>query len=406
MHAYTRKPKATRLISPAGTTKPDRVKFRQIQKVSELNPMLHLQRTIGNQAVQRLLPARAEQRHPNSSATVSPRIAHVDRQNPVFSQAITRLLPLLARQGTSGSAGPLPYFDRIQRAFGAQHDLSKVKAYIGGHAAEASRQLGAEAYANGEQVAFRTTPSLQTAAHEAAHVIQQRSGVTISGGLGTKADVYEQHANAVANRVVAGRSCKNLLGGYTATAGSRSAPPVIQCLGQSLPYVGPLSSYLNPRNQLIRAVLPGLSRSQKSLLDGIFGNSLATSIIRLNPNSLLAAGHCYRTTGNIINMPGSTISDRHLIHEAAHVWQSQNTLFGVGYAVSALKSMAIAQVLGGDWQRAYDYHNVERYRIPWRYWNAEQQANWIEDHRRLPSGWMLQGLLPDLGPLGESSGIE
>jgi hypothetical protein len=161
--------------------------------------------------------------------------------------------------------------------------------------------------------------------------------------------------------------------------------PDIHRLDQSLPYVGPLMSYLNPVNQAVRLVLPGLSRDQKSLLDGIFSASLATSLIRLNRNSVLATGNCYRTTGNIINMPGDTIADSHLIHEAAHTWQSQNTLFGVGYAVSALRAQAIAQVIGGDWQRAYNYKDVERLRIPWRYWNAEQQAHWIEDNRRLPS---------------------
>jgi Domain of unknown function (DUF4157) len=182
------------------------------------------------------------------------------------------------------------------------------------------------------------------------------------------------------------------------------ASPVIQRLEQDLPYVGPALSYLNLGNQLTRAILPGLSSSQKALLDGIFGNSLATSLIRLNSNSTLATGNCYRTTGNIINMPGTTIDDSDLIHEAAHVWQSQNTVFGVGYAVSALRAQAIAQVLGGDWERAYDYHNVERYRIPWRYWNAEQQAKWIQDNRRLPSGWMLQSALPNIST--ESTGLE
>ena len=146
------------------------------------------------------------------------------------------------------------------------------------------------------------------------------------------------------------------------TAGNRAVTRLItntiQRLGQDLPYIGPLASYLNPRNQIIRALLPGLSDSQKALLDGIFCNSLATSIIRLNPNSALGFGDCYRTTGNIINMPGETIDDSHLIHEAANVWQSQNTIFGVGYAVSALRAMAIAQVIGGDWQRAYDYTQV------------------------------------------------
>ena len=184
---------------------------------------------------------------------------------------------------------------------------------------------------------------------------------------------------------LAGRSSENLLSDYSGTAGNRPfSLTTIQCLRQNVPYVGPLLSYLNPRNQLARIFWQGLSQHQETLLDGIFGNSLATSIIRLAPNSTAATGGVYRTIGNIIHMPGTTISDSTLIHEAAHVWQSQNTAFGVGYAVSALRAMAIAEVLGGDWQRAYDYRNVERYRIPWRFWNAEQQASWIEDNRRLP----------------------
>jgi len=185
----------------------------------------------------------------------------------------------------------------------------------------------------------------------------------------------------------------------------RESAPTIERLAQDLPYVGPLGSYLNPLNQAARVVLPGLSSAQKKLLDSIFGASLATSIIRLNPNSFLGTGDCYRTTGNIINMPGKTIDDYHLIHEAAHVWQSQNTGLGVGYAVSALKNMAIAQVLGGDWQKAYDYSKVEKYYIPWRYWNAEQQAHWIQDNRRLPSGWMVGSALPDFGGSIESTGL-
>lgn len=202
--------------------------------------------------------------------------------------------------------------------------------------------------------------------------------------------------HAVGNRAV------NRLLEQTVPAGERS--PAIRRLDQSLPFIGPALSYLNPVNQAMRAVLPGLSPAQKSLLDGIFGASLATSLIRLNRNSVLSTGNCYRTTGNIINMPGDTISDRHLIHEAAHTWQSQNTLFGVGYAVSALRAQALAQILGGDWQRAYDYANLERNRVPWRYWNAEQQAHWIEDNRRLPNGWLLEGQLPTAG--FESTGLE
>lgn len=164
-----------------------------------------------------------------------------------------------------------------------------------------------------------------------------------------------------------------------------------------MPYVGPLLSYLNPVNQAARAVLPGLNPGQKGLLDGIFGSALATSLIRLNPNSLLSFGNCFRTTGNIINLPGPTIGDQSLIHEAAHVWQHQNGI-PFGYAVSALRSQALAELFTGDWERAYDYHLMERHKIPWRYWNAEQQASWIEHNRRLPDQWWLSATMPP-GPL-------
>ena len=311
-----------------------------------------------------------------------------------------------------GGGQPLSPSERhfFEPRFGT--DFSQVRIHTDDQAAEAARAVKARAFTLGRNVVFGTGQYQQRSgegkrllAHELTHVVQQSSGIPISGGLGIKRDVYQGQADTVADSEAAGHSGKKPLSAYIDTGGNRPLlSSTIQCLRQELPYVGPLLSYLNPVNQLNRAFLPGLSRHQKDLLDNIFGNSLATSIIRLNPNSILATGNCYRTTGNIINMPGTTISDSHLIHEAAHVWQSQNTIFGVGYAVSALKAMAIAEILGGNWQRAYDYKKVEKYMIPWRFWNAEQQASWIEDNRRLPSGWMLEGQLPNFGI--ESAGIE
>src|SRR5579883_2947665 len=110
----------------------------------------------------------------------------------------------IAERGLSGAGQELPHADRIQRAFG-RHDVSAVKAHVGGGAAVASRQLGAEAYATGDRVAFDRPPSLHTAAHEAAHVVQQRAGVHLKGGMGEEGDAYERQADAVADAVVAGR---------------------------------------------------------------------------------------------------------------------------------------------------------------------------------------------------------
>ena len=128
----------------------------------------------------------------------------------------------VAAKGVSGSGGSLPHGSAIQQSFG-NHDVSQVQAYKGGQAADACRDMGAMAYATGSSVAFRdAAPDLHTAAHEAAHVVQQRGGVQLSGGVGQVGDRYEQHADAVADAVVQGRSAQALLdpfaGGGTSTA--------------------------------------------------------------------------------------------------------------------------------------------------------------------------------------------
>jgi hypothetical protein len=116
----------------------------------------------------------------------------------------------IAAQGTQGSGGSLPYLDKIQSSFGS-HDVSNVQAYSGGNAVAANESLGANAYASGNKVAFKGSTDLHTAAHEAAHIVQQRSGVSLSGGVGQSGDSYEQHADAVADAVVQGKSAEGLL---------------------------------------------------------------------------------------------------------------------------------------------------------------------------------------------------
>jgi peptidoglycan hydrolase-like protein with peptidoglycan-binding domain len=59
---------------------------------------------------------------------------------------------------------------------------------------------------------------LFTAAHEAAHVVQQRAGVSLDGGVGQVGDRHEQHADQVAARVVAGQSAADLLDAVAAPA--------------------------------------------------------------------------------------------------------------------------------------------------------------------------------------------
>lgn len=128
-----------------------------------------------------------------------------------------------AAAGIQGAGESLPHLDKIQASFGPQHDMSGVVAHVGGPAGNAAGSIGASAYATGNHVAFAQAPDLHTAAHEAAHVVQQQQGVQLYGGIGASGDAYEQHADAVADRVIAGESAADLLGASASSAGHGAA---------------------------------------------------------------------------------------------------------------------------------------------------------------------------------------
>lgn len=152
-------------------------------------PALNGQRVLGNRAVRRMLES---------------------------DDSITEV----AAQGAAGSGGPLPFLDRIKRSFG-RHDVSDVRAYQGSNTTAAAAAIGAKAYTIGDRIGFGRPPDLRTVAHEAAHVVQQRAGIQLAGKVGKVGDVYERHADAVAERVVSGRSSEGLLN-QIAPAGSRA----------------------------------------------------------------------------------------------------------------------------------------------------------------------------------------
>jgi uncharacterized protein DUF4157 len=116
----------------------------------------------------------------------------------------------IAGLGVAGAGGGMPHAGAIQPAFG-RHDIGDARAQVGGDAATASSALGASAYTQGDRVGFAAAPDLHTAAHEAAHVVQQRAGHGPAGGLDTPGDHLEQHADRVADAVVAGKSAEPLL---------------------------------------------------------------------------------------------------------------------------------------------------------------------------------------------------
>ncbi len=129
-----------------------------------------------------------------------------------------------AAAGIRGSGSNLPHADAIQHSFG-RHDVRTVQAHVGGQARDASRAMGAEAFATGEHVAFAGAPDVHTAAHEAAHVVQQRAGVDLAGGVGESGDAYEREADEAAEAVVSGRSAEPIL---DRAAGAKTDDSVVQ----------------------------------------------------------------------------------------------------------------------------------------------------------------------------------
>lgn len=191
----------------------------------------------------------------------------------------------IAYRGVEHASSSLPHIDRIQTTFG-RHDLSNVRAAIGGCAAEAAGALGAEAYTTGNRVGFRVPPDLRTAAHEAAHVIQQRAGAMLNGAVGRAGDEYEQHADAVADQVVHGQSVETTLDRVASSGASRdnersvidrhSAGALLDYKGRASTKNMPLGVELQPASQngAPRGIMPlhSLSFQQRHgvrLTDGV-----------------------------------------------------------------------------------------------------------------------------------------
>lgn len=137
-----------------------------------------------------------------------------------------------ASEGISGPAETLPHLLAIQQSFGS-HDVSGLKAHTDEQAAAANHNLGALGYTIGGHVAFAGYPDLHTAAHEAAHAVQQRGGVQLQRGVGQTGDAYESQANAVADLVASGKRATALLDQKAGGARGQSEKPTSRGVQQS-----------------------------------------------------------------------------------------------------------------------------------------------------------------------------
>jgi hypothetical protein len=194
-----------------------------------------------------------------------------------------------AQHGLSGPAEPLPHAQAIQKSFG-RHDLGDVRAHVGGAAAEGARQMGAVAFAAGRSVAFGESPDLRTAAHEAAHVVQQAGGVHLKNGVGESGDRYEQHADRVAEVVVGGGSAESLLDELAPSAGATAVPGAIQRIASDYKTTDALKQMTvrafdrYTRTQVDWASSPNLDKTEKSKIRSLL------ELVRAKPILLTGLG--------------------------------------------------------------------------------------------------------------------
>jgi hypothetical protein len=151
--------------------------------------VLHLQQTVGNQAVQRLLAQRSG-----------------DGAFDLDEETTGRI-----NQARGGGAA---LDTNLQRQMGQSmgYDLSGVRVHTSSESDELNHQLNAKAFTTGQDIFFKqgeynpgSSSGKELIAHELTHVVQQSTGQVGKSGNGMTVnppgDVYEQEADRVANQV-------------------------------------------------------------------------------------------------------------------------------------------------------------------------------------------------------------
>ena len=216
------------------------------------------------------------------------------------NRGLTPLSRELVRLGLKGSGRPLPYLEAIQSSFG-RHALDEVSAYVGGPAKEANERMGASAFTSGEDIAFKQWPDLRTAAHEAAHVVQQRADLRFHGGIGKADDRHERHADAVADAVVRGQSAESLLNQYG--TGTRSVSREVRKVQFNIHR----AVLMDPEEHFDSGALSGIpSFNAARAREDWFLNGVTRSEITTEPPYAITL---FYADGNLLNLPLSLMEE-------------------------------------------------------------------------------------------------
>lgn len=223
MRTFSQKQNTTRAGKSENSAMPGRVISGQSSKVQSI---LHLQRTVGNEAVLRLLQSEPEVTGADFTATTSGR--HDFTHIPVNAQEPVRTPPKAgantsaeilqqkelpenspAKQQASELRGqPLDESTRMEMESRIGHNFSSVRIHTDGGAAASAHDLRASAYTIGEDITIAsgryrpgTTEGTHLIAHELAHVVQQRRGG--AAPVRARGSVHEREADSVADAFVA-----------------------------------------------------------------------------------------------------------------------------------------------------------------------------------------------------------
>ena len=262
MRTFAQKPKVPQQATPAKSTIFGRAHVGQSH---EVNSILHLQRTIGNHAVQRLLQANPEELAAGSATTASTHFEHdfsrirvhppaagsiptqlaINKPGDEYQPEADRVAEQVMRASEpqlqclqvdsidSGSTVVPPIVHEVLRSAGQPlsaatrgvmeprfgHDFSEVRVHTDAKAAESARDLNASAYTVGSNIVFgagQFLPETQTGRHllsyELTHVAQQRrSPVPVARGVSVPSDSHERQAGAVADALMRGGNIAPLL---------------------------------------------------------------------------------------------------------------------------------------------------------------------------------------------------
>ena len=263
-------------------------------------------------------------------------------------------------------------------------DFSGVRVHTDAQAAASARAVSANAYTVGRDIVFSEarfapeTPSgLRLLAHELAHVVQQGAERSAPGAPSTKgifgsaAEGAEREARASADAILAGRP--QTLTRRPDLAGS------LQRDDFRSPTVSVRSPVFEETVTQLTELMPArsLSRTERALVQGVFGASVDYSRVRLIPTSILE----YRTVANSIRVPenfsvANAEMAQTLEHEMTHVWQYQHS--GTSYLSISLGSQIAASIGGGNRNFAYDYR-IEAGNTFFSF-TPEQQATLVENY--------------------------